>query len=341
MKWYHQILRAPEGGEGAEGGSGSGEGASAGDAGTSLLTAGDTGSGGEGSEAGGPTGGEGHETKPYYIGLYGEDGKINKDNYERLPDHLKDSKGLFEQYDTVEGLLGALKNNKQLASKKGLEPLSPDAPEKVVQERNALMAKLNNVPEDSKGYGFTKPEDYPENIPWNEERTGKYADILHKHNASPELAKELFVAQVEDAKAEASGVDGKASELFAAEETKLKEEYGAKLPEIVQQAVRGLNSMGIMDGDKPVDANHSIFKNAIAVKMAAAYASAVSEDKLVTGAGGSGLNGMSNRDKALDILNNSNNPLYKAYHDPEHPQHEQAVKTRSNFNRLHIESQKG
>ena len=50
----------------------------------------------------------------------------------------------------------------------------------------------------------------------------------------------------------------------------------------------------------------------------------VSEDKLVSGNDQSGQGG-NDQTKALDIINNPDNPEHKAYHDPAHPMHKRSV----------------
>jgi hypothetical protein len=67
---------------------------------------------------------------------------------------------------------------------------------------------------------------------------------------------------------------------------------------------------------------------------------AVGEDKLPSGGADSSA-GLSDRQKALDIVSNPNNALYKAYHNPNDPQHEHAVAVRSKFNESWVMSQKG
>jgi hypothetical protein len=50
--------------------------------------------------------------------------------------------------------------------------------------------------------------------------------------------------------------------------------------------------------------------------------------------------GMTDRQKALDIINNPQNPHHKAYMDPNHPQHDEAVAYRSKLNASWTASQK-
>lgn len=351
MKWTHDILRSPEEGDsgaggsaGFDGGEAAGTAASAGA--TTLLGSQETGQttplGNEQSPQGGqkaPQGGSPVVSEPFYIGLYDKDGKLNKDRFDALPEHLKDSKGLFEKYDTFEAMLGGMRNLAQLAGKKGLEPLPEGAPEQLVKERKALLDRVNGVPEEPKGYGLEKPQDYPEDLPWNEERASKYSEIFHKYSAPPQMVQELMAAEIEAAKQEYAGIGERQQAMLAAEREKLQEAYGQNLQPVIDKAIRGLKSMGLTENGNPIDANHPIFNNAVAVQMAAKYAEAISEDRLVSGNTDSSM-GMSDREKALDILNNPSNPLHAAYHDAEHPRHDEAVRVRQTLNKRYVERQR-
>src|SRR5512136_51210 len=163
---------------------------------------------------------------PYFVGLYDASGKIDKTKFDALPSHLKPYKETFAKYDSVEALLTGMGNLAQLAGKKGLQPLPADAPDKAKAERAALMRQLNSVPEKPEGYGMKKPEGLPDGV-WNEEYANGVLGILHKHNASPDLVKELFDAdqqmissQIEQS--QAAKVAFKTSQVEI-----LKKEFGA------------------------------------------------------------------------------------------------------------------
>lgn len=97
-------------------------------------------------------------------------------------------------------------------------------------------------------------------------------------------------------------------------------------------ATRAARTLGL-------DINDPVFRSAKVVVAMAKVGEMVSEDRLVSGDGGSSL-GQGDRQKALDIVNNANNPLHKAYHQADHPQHAQALEQVASFNRRFHESQK-
>lgn len=222
-------------------------------------------------------------------------------------------------------------NLANLAGKKGLEPLPKDAPAELHAERAALMRKLNNVPEKPDGYGIKKPDTVPDEQ-WNGEYVNGVLGILHKHHASPELVKELvgFDQQAADgmrAKGEAAQAQARDRELAT-----LKQAFGADYEKRLALAARAAKTLDL-DVTDPAIGN-----NAKVIQALARVADMVSEDKLVAG-DDSVAPGLTDRERALSIVNDETNPLYKAYHDPEHPQHAHAVRERSRFNQRFHEAQ--
>jgi hypothetical protein len=343
---FRLYEQAGDGGAGGGDGQGVGSASSSGEgSGASILDQGTGGaSAGAGSGAGPQAGvgqGQGGQgagnsqqaagAASWFVGLYDSAGKIDPAKFDALPAHLKAHKDTFAKYQTVEALLGGFANVASLAGKKALAPLPPDASPEAKAERAKLMAQLNNVPEKPEGYGFKRPDNIPESQ-WNQDYVSGIAGILHKHAVSPEAAKELMEFDLKHAgeigtKSEAARTAAEAGELKA-----LRDEWGADYAKNIDLAVRGAKTLG-MDPKDP------IFKSAKAVKMVAKFASMISEDKLVNGESSANA-GMDDRAKALDILNNPANPLHKAYHDSSHPQHAQAVETRSRFNQAWLAKQK-
>lgn len=223
--------------------------------------------------------------------------------------------------------MGGLATMSSLAGKKALAPLPEGASPEAKAERNKLMAQLNNVPEKPEGYGFKRPENIPESQ-WNQPYVDGIAGILHKHNVSPEAAKELMEFDAKHAGTIGEQSAQAIAKAEAAEVAKLKETFGADMPKQMDLAVRGARTLG-MD---PLD---PIFKNASAVIMAAKFASMISEDRLVSGEPTPANAGMDDRAKALDIVNNTANPLNQAYHKQDHPRHAEAVEAVSRFNQAY------
>lgn len=232
----------------------------------------------------------------------------------------------------MEALLGGMGNLANLAGKKGLEPLPKDAPAELVAERQALMRKLNNVPEKPEGYGIKKPDGVPDDQ-WNGEYVGGILGVLHKHNASPELVQELTKFDGEFSQKLRAGGEAAQAQALNKERETLKTEFGAEFGKKISLAARAAKTLGLDPENDPM------FRTAAGVKAMLRVAEMVSEDRLVSGEGGADF-GKSDREKALDIVNNPANPLHKAFHDPEHPQHQAAVEQRSTFNKRWHEAQR-
>jgi hypothetical protein len=188
------------------------------------------------------------------------------------------------------------------------------------------------VPEKPEGYGIKKPDGVPDDQ-WNPEYVGGILGVLHKHNASPELVQELTKFDGEFAsKLRAGGEAAQATALNKERET-LKTEFGADFGKKINLAARAAKTLGLDPENDPM------FRTAAGVKAMLKVAEMVSEDRLVSGEGGADF-GKSDREKALDIVNNPANPLHKAFHDADHPQHQAAVEARSTFNKRWHEAQR-
>lgn len=322
------------GGGGSGGGSGGGEGSGKG---TLLSSGGGKAAGGEGGGAGGQ-GGQGGGGKPagdgqpgtggdpWFVGLWDKTGKIDPKRFDALPEGLKAHKEQFAKYQTADAFFHGIANLANLAGKKGLQPLPKDAPKEIVEERAALMRQLNRTPEKPDGYGVTKPKDMPDEH-WNGEYVGGVLGILHKHAASPELVQELVKFDLEAAGKVRAGGEANYQTYLASQGEALKKEFGADYEGKLSLAQRAAKTAGL-DLEDP-----QIGNNAAVIIALSKLGSMISEDRLVTGDGDGGKGGMSDRDKARDIVMNAGNPLHEAYHKPDHPDHQKAVDMVTNFNR--------
>ena len=317
-----------EGDGGAGGGAGGGDAAAQAAAAAAAAAKGGGGAGG-GDDAAARAAAEAAaaaaKPKPFFVGLYDAEGKIDKTALDRLPDALKAHKDTFAKYDTVEALLNGFGNAHSLASKKALLPLPANASPEVIAERKAHLDQLNNVPKDPKGYGIARPQDLPEQF-WSQEGADKFAALAQKHSISPAAVKELLGLQLELTQGELA--KGAAAET--AFYTKQDQDFalavqknGMDLDKAADLAIRGAKGLGL-------DPGSPIFKNAQVRMVALRAAELISEEKLITGDAAAAAGAAGNElAQARDIMQNPQNPLYKAWHDPTDPQHE-AAKDRQN-----------
>jgi len=253
---------------------------------------------------------------PFFKGLYDDDGKINKTAFDRLPDSLKAHKDLFAKYDSVDALLGGFANAHSMAVKKALAPLKGDEPPEIVAERKNLIDTINNVPKDPKGYGIKRPDDIPEMF-WNEELAGQMAQWGVKNSISPAAMKEAQTMLATMTKTEIARGQQMEAEFFRQQEANWESTVhaaGLDLEKANELALRGAATLKI-------DPKNPIFKNAQVRAACLQLHQLVSEDKIAS-ADGAVIGEKDNREMARDIMNNDQNPMYKAFRDPNHPDHD-------------------
>lgn len=265
--------------------------------------------------------------KPFHEGFYDKDGKIDKTALDRLPDHLKAHKDLFAKYDTFDGLLNGFSNANSMAVKKALAPLKGDEPPEIIAERNAMLDTVLNVPKEAKGYGIKRPDNLPE-MYWNEAAAGKFAEVAHKHHLSPDAVKDILGMQTETVLGEVAKAEQMNAEYWTKEQSKWETEVhkqGTSAEDAMKAALRGAATAGI-------DPKGSLFRHAEVRLAMERLTKLVGESRLATGDPTDTSGGQDELTQARDIVNNAQNPLYKAWHDPLHPQHESA---RNRWNELY------
>jgi len=317
----NRILRE---GEGAGAGAGSGAGSGAGDgkgAGTGDLKV-----GADGKAIITET-----PPVPFFKGLYGDDGKIDKTAWDRLPDRLKPYKDQFSKYDTVEAVLDGFGNAHSMAVKKALAPLTGTEPPEIVQERNQLLDTIQGVPKDIKGYGFTREniaKDLPEQF-WDQTLADEFAALCQRSHMSPADAKAALLLQVKATKAQLAAAQTAETEYYQGQDLafeKAMKTAGIDMDKAIDLSVRGAATLGI-------DPKSPIFKNAAVRAAMVRFANLVAEDKIVRPGDPEAGTG-DELAEARDIASNPQNPLYKAYNDPLDPRHEMAKARRNELYRI-------
>lgn len=250
-------------------------------------------------------------SEPWQKDFIASDYSLNPKSYDRLPDHLKGMKPTLEKYKTFEDLLVGFQNQQVMAGKKALAPLPADAPAAAVAERRALMATINGVPADAKGYGIVKPADLPD-VQWNQTMADSYAAWAHKWAVSPTAAKELMATNMATVKTQLQAQAQEETAFWNKEqqtfEGKAKESNIA--PDRAQALVeKGALALGL---DLTREQTKNFLKGSDARLMAMRHAIAIGEDKAVTGAS-SGNEGGDAGALAKAAVSDPSNPLYAPY----------------------------
>ena len=251
---------------------------------------------------------------PFFRGLYGEDGKINREAFDRLPEHLKPYRSTFEKYNTVEALLGGFGNLSTLAGKKGLQPLPDHADESTRAEFDHRVKEVLQIPKDPESYGITKPEGLPDEM-WDPDFVKEATGVFHKFNVTPDGAKALVALDAARATRELERQQQAYHDHWQAQKAEIAQAFGEDTTRKLAQATQIARKLGLDPADPAIGGNAKLV---IALSRMAAM---TAEDRL--GAeGGNQDRGLSPREMAKDIISNPSNPKHVAYHDTKNPAHQ-------------------
>lgn len=304
MKFIHSPLREADP---LAGGPGSGTGTAA--------AAGAVAAGGSPADAAGaqPGSGAAAQPGPWHSGFVKADGTLDHAALTRLPDSLKGLAPSLASIKTADDLMAKLANLNALAGRKGLAPLPADAKPEDIAAQQAVIRSVLGVPEKPDGYGLTRPAELPEGM-WDEASAKALTELLHKHNGSPALAKELVAFEAKRVQANIQAQQEYEQNFYKEQDdtfrTALKA-TGDDYDKVMNVVTLTAKQMGVAE-DSP------LLKNASFRLAMQAVAKAIGEPKTVTGTGtDSGTK--SARVLADAIVHDKTNPEYAAYWDGQHP----------------------
>lgn len=184
--------------------------------------------------------------------MYGNEG-VNADLISSIGDNAPSVKNLLSKYPSLEKLESGVKHMNWLSQQKGLTALDDDAPDDVRARQQEILRSVLHVPEDPSGYKIDKPEGFPDELGWSDERVSRYAEIAHKHNISPAALQELVSANAQEQMAQFAELPElqKAAELETLNE--IKAEHGPKFDDMLTKAESGLKiarSLGALSDEE-------------------------------------------------------------------------------------------
>jgi|APSaa5957512622_1039677.scaffolds.fasta_scaffold38037_1 hypothetical protein len=253
--------------------------------------------------------------------MFSTDGAIQQDALSRLPvDWGENAAHIIGQYGNAYDAFAGLVHNKRLASKKNPGPLREGATDAEKAEFGEMLKSIHGTPNDIDGYGVKRPDNIPEEL-WNDEATNGFLGILHKHNASPDLVKDL----VESSNAETLKLLGVTEEQKALAEQQKEKDDMRYLTEKSFGNLKGLMSdatdMSVLVQQKTgITPDDEIWDNPKVIHAMSALKGFFGEDKFPSTGQSNPLNAAqeSPRDQIRDMLNNKSNPLYEALRDKTH-----------------------
>lgn len=204
---------------------------------------------------------------------------------------------------------------------KGKPPTYAPPPADATAEQKAAYAKAAGVPDDAKGYGFAKPENWPEGMEYSDEHALQWADKMHKLGVPAAMANDLrnqFLAEV---------VEGATTQ--ATEANKLLDESFTKMfgdqKGVVTQRVKDVLTAAIPD-----TATRTALEKGLSNEALLAIAAIHEHDRKTYGqADTNGDDGSKTAAKSLDELRAEGQKMMAtdAYRDPMHKDHAATRKT--------------
>lgn len=219
---------------------------------------------------------------PWFKQLVSADGTLNKGAWANAPESLKKFQTSLEQYGSLEAALHALGHSKSLVGAKALARLPADAPQEAKDAQAKVLREVLNVPEKPDGYGITKPDKLPDGVVWDDKVVGEFASIAHKHNASPELVKDLLAFQMAKTAEQAAGIPKFQAEQRQREMNDLAASMpaGETVAKFMEKATQGMAVASKVSGI-PVEQLKGMATTASMVKLLASFATIAGEDKLI------------------------------------------------------------
>lgn len=184
---------------------------------------------------------------PNRVGLaayYGENG-LDRNAVNELPDDYSAIKGLLNKYPTdLKALNNGIKGLNYLAGQKGFIKLGEGASEADIAYQQKMLKEFNNVPDQIDGYGIQKPEGLPDEY-WDQEQTNALLSTLHKHNASPELVRELADLQSQALQKALTPNPEAEAALKESIRQEIRDTFKGETEEVIKLGTKGLAAVGI------------------------------------------------------------------------------------------------
>lgn len=188
----------------------------------------------------------------------------------------------------------------------------------ATEEDIAAYRAAIGVPESKDGYTLKAPDHLPEGIEFHDSMLDGFREFAHEKGIPNDLAQELINFQIQAEAAEIQSIREAQAEQAKAAQDELRKEWGSKFEANSELARRAGQTFGLSE-DSPA------LRDPDVLRAMAKAGSLIAEDKMISTEAMSGR--MSPGSEAKDISGNPDNPLYKAYWEPSHPNHQTAVAT--------------
>lgn len=249
-------------------------------------------------------------------GFIKDDGSFSPNWLEKLPEDIRGSDSL----KTIQSLPDLAKNyieTKKLVGKKFEMPGEGATPEQI-----AFFRKVTGAPEKPEGYlGDAKtlrPDSIPESA-WDAEGEKQFLTVAHKHHLSPAAVKDIIALHGAQISGAIKMSEEQQTAALQAEGNKLRTAWGRDYDANVILASRVAQTVGLDPK------THEAFRSAEMVQTFAKIGKLLSEDKLVRGEQGSGINATI-QDRIREITDlKSTSVMARDYRGENGPERQQAA----------------
>jgi hypothetical protein len=269
-----------------------------------------------------------NKSEAWFTSWIKQDGTLDHTAFDKAPDEVRKMRPDLERYKTPDEFVKAWGGLKTLATKKGIiDPLPKDATPEMKAEHQAIIRRVNGVPENPEGYNLTKPQDLPDNL-WDQNYANMMAKVAHEEGLSPTAMQKLAQAEIAHTKTIIEQNQKMEQEWFQKQDALFREvaqreglDYG-KAKDLAERA-------GARYGADP---QNPLYKNATFLAIMTRVGKALGEDSMVKGESAKNMSLSPDQmtpeqanAAARDVSTNKEHADYKAYWDKNHKNHDEVV----------------
>ena len=229
---------------------------------------------------------------------------------------FKDNQTLANTKD-IKALVSQVVNSEKLIGKRVEEIIPKNA---TPEQQLAFARKYLGAPDKIEGYAdIVKPKDWPENIPWDDNRLNDFKKLAAESGLLPHQAKAGFEMYNKLVLASYKAAEDAESQITAEAEKQLKEQFKNEYPKVVERANNVLAKFGGTVGE---DVARKYGSDPILVTLLNNIGMAMSEDTIRT-PGGQQVSLVAEAQAKIDkIRADKEHPFF----DKQKPSHDAAVK---------------
>lgn len=244
-----------------------------------------------------------------------------------IPEEYHQSAAL-QDYSSIGDLVKSHVEQQKMLGVPAEQLLKMPGPESTEEQRAEFFAKLGR-PDTPDDYGLAKPDDWPEDLPFDNEAAGEFSKKAHELGLTKEQAQGIMNWYNGKSRGDWEGAMNQAKEGVAQMEARLKQEFGAAYEERVNLGKEALKQYGDPEFVEFLETT-GLGNHPAMVKTMAKVAMALKDDGLLEGSVAPGRFQMTPEEANEQIGTlQSDKEFMAAYMDKKNPGHQAAVQKMS------------